>query len=395
VTRIVGGVTDITGRKRLEAELLQARKLEAIGRLAGAVAHDFNNLLTVILNCADLLARDYPALRDNEDVLAIGESARRGGDLTRSLLTIGRRQVGLARPVNVATEVLGAQMVLTRALGDRVTLELSHASPAPWVSIDPSQLHLLLLNLALNARDAMPDGGVFRLSIDRVAAGASGLPVELSSDHEYAVIQASDTGTGIDPDVMPQLFEPFFTTKNDGKSNGLGLATCLGIARSAGGTIAAESRANGGATFRVYLPVTSALGSSSLAPVLSSRGGRETVLVVEDVSSLRALVARDLRGRGYTVVGAGSAEEALELLALRDGLVELALIDIGLPGMPGTALAAKLRIERPSMKLVLMSGNPGDVETHRLVGDGVPFIQKPFGTNELGDMLRRVLDRGL
>ncbi len=391
VVRIVGGVTDITQRKRLEAELMQARKLEAIGRLAGAVSHDFNNLLTVILNCAELLVRDHPELAPNEDVRAITEAAERGGELTRSLLTIARRQVDVATPISAAELLLGAQPVVSRALGDRIAFELAAPDVSLGVRIDRGQAHILLLNLAMNARDAMPQGGTFRLTVGRLAADASSRPIDLAPG-DYAVISASDSGSGISADVMPYLFEPFFTTKPDGKGTGLGLATCHGIARAAGGTITAESQPGRGATFRVYLPATEHAIPGAPLPIISERGGRETVLIVEDGAALRGLIARDLRGRGYTVLGATSAEEALTLLGETELPVDLALLDIGLPGMSGAELALLLRRDHPTTRIVLMSGNPGDDVTHTLVQAGVPFLQKPFGTRVLGELLRRVLD---
>jgi len=394
VVRIVGGVTEITQRKRLEAELVQARKLEAIGRLAGAVAHDFNNLLTVIVNCADLLVRDHPELALDEDVRAIGEAAERGGDLTRSLLTIARRQVDQATPISVAEILLSAQPVVSRALGDRISLEVVMPDAGLGVTIDRSQAQILLLNLAMNARDAMPTGGVFRLVASLLTAGSGPRPADLGPG-AYVVISASDTGSGIGPEVMPYLFEPFFTTKVDGKGTGLGLATCHGIARAAGGTITAESQPGRGATFRVYLPATEQ--ATLRAPrepraVVSERGGWETILVVEDGAALRSLIARDLRGRGYSVLSATSAEEALTLLAGAERPVDLALLDIGLPGMSGAELALMLQNERPDTRIVLMSGNPGDDVTHALVQAGVPFLQKPFGTRLLAELMRRLLD---
>ena len=397
VERIVGGVTDITQRKRLEAELLQARKLEAIGRLAGAVAHDFNNLLTVILNAADMLVRTHGELAGDEDLRAIVDAARRGGELGRSLLTIGRRQVDVAQPIGVGDLLASAEPVIRRALGDRIALEVAAPDATLSVSVDRSQAHLLLLNLALNARDAMPTGGAFRLGAQRLRSGEGRLPSELPPG-DYALITASDSGVGIGPDVLPHMFEPFFTTKADG--TGLGLATCHGIVRAAGGAIVAESAPGEGATFRIFLPATEHRVQRAAPSILSERGGRETVLVVEDVTALRGLVARELRGRGYTVVVAGSAEEALTLLDAPGrptghdpgSAVDLALLDIGLPGMSGAELATRLQRDHTATRIVLMSGNPGEEATHALVAAGVPFLQKPFGTTQMAELIRRVLD---
>jgi len=393
VVRFVGGVTDITQRKRLETELVQARKLEAIGRLAGAVAHDFNNLLTVVLNSSELLVRDYPELADNQDIKAISEASERGGELTRSLLTIARRQVDVATPISVGDMLLGSQPIISRALGDRIALAIGVPDVALSISVDRGQAHILLLNLAMNARDAMPAGGTFKLAVTRLMPGAGPRPAELGPG-EYVVINASDDGVGIAPETVPYLFEPFFTTKADGKGTGLGLATCHGIARAAGGTITVESQLGRGATFRVYLPATALVASPARAPIVSERGGRETVLIVEDGTALRTLIARDLRGRGYTVLAAASAEEARPLFS-ESARIDLALLDIGLPGMSGAELALLMRKEQPTTHVILMSGNPGDDETHTLVQAGVPFLQKPFSTRVLGELLRRVLDEPL
>ncbi|MCC6217726.1 MAG: PAS domain-containing protein [Polyangiaceae bacterium] len=392
VVRFVGGATDITERRRLEEELLQARKLEAIGRISGAVAHDFNNLLGVVLSGVDVLASRHPGVAGDPDLDAIRGAAVRGGELARALLTAGRRQPGTPQTFDCEELLRAAVPMIEHAIGERISVVV-RVSASAAVRIDPTQAHLLLLNLAINARDAMPSGGVFTLACAVVEPGAApGRGPAGLGPGPFVVIEASDDGLGIPEEVLPHVFEPFFTTKAEGAGAGLGLATCYGVAASAGGTMTAESRPGAGATFRVYLPVAVAAEEQPPATaVVSVPAGTERVLVVEDGAQLRRLAQRILAGRGYDVKVAGTASEAVAEAERMDRL-DVVVADVGLPDGLGTELAARITRRRPTVRVLLMSGNPSDEATRRAIDGGVPFLQKPFGASDLAGRVREVLD---
>lgn len=392
VVRLVGGVTDITERKRLEEELIHARKLEAIGRLAGAVAHDFNNLLTVILSCVDLAKPDGGD--EPEELSMIREAAQRGADLTRSLLTIGRRRIGRPSTHDVGELLASVEPMLRRALGETVELVVERSPETLPISIEVGQAHMMLLNLALNARDAMPNGGRFTLRSYRSELGEVETRPAALRPGSYVVLEAADVGHGIAPEVVSRVFEPFFTTKADGRGSGLGLATCYGVAHAAGGTITVESTVGRGATFRVYLPISCEAVSPSMRPVAPrNRKGVESILLVEDGADLRSIVARILARAGYSVVAAATGEEALSCVSAARGAFDLALVDVGLPGMSGVDLAERLRRDHPKIKILLTSGNPADPRTRQaLDADQHAFLQKPYDAERLAERIRTVLD---
>ncbi len=387
IVKIMGGVQDITERKRLEQQLLQAQKLEAVARLSGGVAHDFNNLLTVVMGSLAVLRAEAQSDAARECCQAIMEAANRGAELTQSLLLFARRDAGVPHLVNLGEVVRDAVPMLARAVGRGITVTLDGGHVSAPVRIDPGQAQLLLLNLAVNARDAMPAGGTLRLALQRSTEDASaGLPAELSAG-AYARLAVVDEGEGIAPDVISKVFEPFFTTKPHGKGTGLGLAACHGIVQHARGAIEVTSVVGQGTTFTIFLPLvlaTPVLPVSSRA--VHSPGGTERLLLVEDEPQLQRIFAQVLRDRGYTVLTADSAEDALEVLERET--VALLISDVVLPGIHGTELARRARARWPDMLILLTSGYAGAA----VMPDGVPLLAKPFTVDRLAHSVRDVLD---
>jgi two-component system cell cycle sensor histidine kinase/response regulator CckA len=381
-------------RRRLEARLLQAQKMEGLGRLAGGVAHDFNNLLTAILGSVELARSTVTGPRDALELLdEITAAARRAHELTKRLLTFARRPQRIANRVVDVHEVLGdVHRLLRRLIGEDVEIVAALAPGLPAVRIDPGQLEQLVVNLAVNARDAMPSGG--RLTIE-----ASALPA--GEDPRFprgaARIAVADTGTGMSDEVKARLFEPFFTTKEPGRGTGLGLATCYGIATQAGGAITCESTEGVGTRFEVLLPAS----SSPVTRTASSDGrlvigGHERVLLVEDEPLVRDLVEAVLRRAGYALLVAPGPVEALALVeaarARGEPPVTLLISDVVMPKLSGAALAARLREALPELKILLMSGYAEDLVDRELGGAPHGFIAKPFTPEELLGKVRVVLD---
>ena len=390
---VLGALTDITDRRTLEAQLLQSQKMEAVGRLAGGVAHDFNNLLTVILGHADLLraaVHEPTALADIGDIHA---AAQRAADLTRQLLTFARKQRISPRIVELGGLVQRTQRMLARLLGERIAIEARIEADLPQVMVDAGQIEQVIVNLAVNARDAMPQGG--RLTIEATTVE---LDEEYARDHahitagEYALIAMSDTGMGIPDDVLPRIFEPFFTTKEVGEGTGLGLSICYGIVREAGGHIAVYSEVNKGTTVRIYLPARPQLEedvAESAPPAIV--GGSEVVLVVEDEALVRALVERTLRSLGYTVVSAGNLADAVAAVDRMPVPPRVLVTDVVLPGAGGPEIARALRARLPELAVLYISGytERGSSSTTAL---DAPLLSKPFTAAELAAAIRRQLD---
>ena len=392
--RIVGGVQDITERRRLEEQVRQSQKMEALARLAGGVAHDFNNLLTVIFGGVGLLQLSPHADRDAEAVEAIVTSAERAAELTRALLALGRRQLTVARPMPLADALVAAKPLLEKSVGG-ARLEVENLARCT-VRVDVGQLQLVLLNLVVNARDASKPGDVIRLVSREVTldAGSPGRPAELAPGR-YGAVEVVDSGGGIPPEVLPRIFEPFFTTKPAGQGTGLGLAISHGIVAQLGGAIAVRSRLGQGTTFTVYLPVSDGAPQSDADRVESHvrAGGREVILLVEDEPRLRRLCARVLRDYGYSITEAASAEEALALDEAALARVSLVVSDVRMPGMDGLTLAKALGARRPSLKVLLMSGYAAsDDVISDLAAGTVPFLSKPFTPEGLARRVREVLD---
>ncbi len=407
VVGVIGTAVDITARKQAEADLLaaeerfqQAQRLESVGRLAGGVAHDFNNLLTVILGASDVLAED---LREGkpaspEDVAQIRAAGERARELTGQLLAFARRQVVATVALDLNAAVRGGERLLKRVLGEDVQLTLA-LEPAPWPALgDPGQLEQVILNLAMNARDAMPRGGRLELAtanvvVDEAAAAADGRV----RAGQWVRLTVTDSGAGMTPEVQAHLFEPFFTTKPKGSGTGLGLATVYGIVTQAGGFVLVRSAPGQGTSFEVHLPRAGVAGRAAAPerPAAARRpaGGTETVLAVEDEPLVREVTARALRSGGYRVVTAAGGVEALEAAARLGGELGLLVTDVVMPGMDGRALADELRRRHPGLKVLFVSGYTQDVISHHGVLDaGVELLQKPFTPAALLDRVRAILD---
>jgi signal transduction histidine kinase len=377
----------------LEEQLRHAQKLEAVGRLAGGIAHDFNNLLTVITGCCDrLLAAIDDQQRLRGDVELIRQSGRRAASLTRQLLAFGRREVVEPRPVDLNQIVRDFSRILERVLGERtvVVTILSHLPGT--IHADPGQMEQVLMNLAINARDAMPDGGTLTIETTHLEVGPEGqdAPIALPAGR-YVQLAVTDTGIGMDAQTAAQVFEPFFTTKAPGEGTGLGLATVSGIVAKSGGHVAVESCPGRGTTMRVVLPHADGQTKVSAPPEPAAAiVGSGTVLVVEDEEFVRDLVRDFLRTAGYHVLEAGSAEEALDLVVSRPAAIDLLLTDLVLPGMNGAVLAERLRGQMPEMETVYMSGYPGDsMFGEETFEPDAAFLPKPF-TRHL--LLRKVAE---
>jgi two-component system, cell cycle sensor histidine kinase and response regulator CckA len=391
-------IRDTTERKRLEAQLRQAAKMEAVGQLAGGVAHDFNNLLTVI-NChVEMLredSKDSPT--QLEDINEIGEAAKRAESLTRQLLGFSRKQIQQPKVLDLNESIKGMEKMLRRLVTEDIDLVVKPMPIAAHVCADAGQLDQLLMNLVVNASDAMPQGGTLTVEVTRVELEEPyfrerGVRPVVGS---YVGLFVSDTGVGMDAGTQSRIFEPFFTTKGVGKGTGLGLATVYGIVKQSGGFIWVYSEVGHGTTFKVYLPHVAAAASEEITRDEKSpmAPGGETLLVVEDDGAIRAMVRRTLKRDGYIVLDATDGQNALDLASTYDKPIDLLLTDVVMPFIGGRELAERLLVTRPAMKIVYMSGYTDDVVLRRgLLRAGVTFIQKPFAPAALAAKLRNTLD---
>ena len=384
ITGTQGALRDATERKRIEAQYLQAQKMESVGRLAGGVAHDFNNLLTVINGYSALLIGKLPpgdpTRQGLEQILKAGEHA---SDLTRKLLTFSRKTMVRPQPVNLNSLILEAQNILQRMIGEDVQLTTQLSPDLDSVVADPGQIQQVLMNLLVNARDAMPRGGQLVVETRNVPGDANGPLVCLS---------VTDTGTGMSEEVKRHLFEPFYTTKEQGKGTGLGLATVYGIVQQSGGRIEASSAVGKGTTFRVYLPaVRSAAASTEPAVREPSLEGSQTVLVVEDQDAVRQLARTILESYGYRILEASSGPDALALAEQYPAPIHLLLTDVVLPLMSGRTLSSKLTAARPTMKVLFISGYSGEGYENDATGEGEACLLKPFTAEALAGRVRQIL----
>jgi PAS domain S-box-containing protein len=393
----VGLVRDIQERRTLEEHLLQSRKLESLGRLAGGVAHDFNNLLTAIIGSADLIDMESRLTESSREYLrTIREAANRSAVLTQHLLAFARKQVIEPRTVEINSLVHDLVPILKRLLGEDVQLVTSLPTDTGVTRIDPGQLEQVLVNLATNARDAMPQGGILTIQTSNAE-----LDEEYTRGYEgvapgrYIMLLVSDTGVGMDTSIQQHIFEPFFTTKEGGKGTGLGLATCYGIIRQAGGFIWLYSEPGKGTLFRIFLPrVDGQAERAGRAKEETPGFGTETVLLVEDEPMVRQIATAALRGFGYSVLVAASGEEALAIANAFAGQIHLMVTDVVLPGMSGKELSERLRAVRPSIDLLFCSGYTDSVITQRGVLDtGIAFLQKPYTPKQLARRVRGILDK--
>jgi signal transduction histidine kinase/ActR/RegA family two-component response regulator len=388
---------DITERRRLETQLSEARRLEALGRLAGGVAHDFNNMLSVMSGYAELLEDQIPEGDGaRADLREIQRAAARATELTRQLLAFGRRQMLQPRTIDLNHVIAHTETFLQRVLGGHATLRLA-LSPEPlWIEADPSQIEQVLLNLASNARDSLDGSGVVHVTtktrlLTRMWAREHGLPPGPAAE-----LAVRDTGRGMDADTLQRIFEPFFTTKDVGEGTGLGLATVYGIVKQSGGHIEAASTPGHGSLFRVVLPLVDAPDAQLEPPAPEpAEGGTETILLVEDERAVAALTESQLKRIGYRVLVAHSAAEAVALSGSHAGRIDLLLTDVVMPGASGCDLAGMLRGARPSIKVLYMSGYPADAVVRHGVEEGeMAFLQKPFSLASLAAKVRAVLTEG-
>lgn len=388
---------DITARRRLEAERRQGQRLEAIGQLAGGIAHDFNNLLTVILGSGDLLRQKWPPTAPGrEEVEDICKAADRAAALTQQLLAFSRRQVLTSEVLDLNTVVTDMATLLHRVIGETIDIQTTLGANLGAIRADRGQLEQVLTNLAVNARDAMPRGGILRIATANVTLDATSSVTSLDArPGSYVSLSVADTGMGMNSEVQAHLFEPFFTTKEVNRGTGLGLATVYGIVAQSDGHIAVESEVDKGTTFTIFFPrveTTSPEDRQRRSRDLSP-GGSETILVVEDEPAVQQLVSRILVARGYTVLVASGGREALDLARHHERPIDLLLSDVVMPGMSGRELAEHLLQFSPRTRVAFLSGYANDeVLRHGVLDARFAFLQKPFTPDVLARKVREVLD---
>ena len=388
---------DTTDQKLLEGQLRQSQKMEVVGQLTGGIAHDFNNLLMVITGYSELLIQGQSNRGEEPDrfLVAIDQAAQRAASLTRRLLAFSRRQIVQPANLDLAEVVKEVDEMLRYLLGERIELSVQLEPGFCWVKVDPGQIEQIVVNLAVNARDAMPDGGQLTLetsSTELDERGAKRLGLEPGS---YAVLKVSDTGCGMDQETMSRIFEPFFTTKTAGRGTGLGLSTVKAILEQIGGRITVESEPGKGSTFSTYLPVI----DQTIRDAEPAGGrerqdltGSETILLVEDDEPVRAVIGTMLEGKGYRVLSAHDAKAAIAVLDDVSNDIQLLLTDVVMPGLTGPELAQQARAARPDLDVLLMSGySEGSESLINTEDDAVALIQKPFSAEQLLRKLREIL----
>jgi two-component system NtrC family sensor kinase len=394
ITHFVAIKEDITERKRLEEQLRQSQKMEAVGQLAGGIAHDFNNLLTTILGYSEMAIDTLPAgdpLRDRLEI--VKDAGERAASLTKQLLAFSRKQILEMKVINLTSVIQNLAKMLRRVIGEDVSLVLKAGEAIRNIKADPTQVEQVLMNLAINARDAMPGGGRLIIEIENVD-----LDSEYAKSHEevipgpHVMLAVTDTGMGMRHEVREKIFEPFFTTKSMG--TGLGLSTVYGIVKQHNGSISVYSEVGKGTAFRIYFPST--VESEEIPPgkpAPTRLKGNETILVVDDEPLVRRLVVDTLKAYGYRLLEASSGEEALKVSNAEDGEIDLLLTDVVMTGMDGRKLAETLKENRPSTKVVFMSGYTEDFfADHGVLEDGRIIVKKPLSPRELASRLRDVLD---
>ncbi len=386
---------DVTERRALEDQFRQAQKMEAVGRLAGGVAHDFNNLLMVVSGYTEVLLEQ---LRENDPLLAkvqaIQQAADRATTLTRQLLAFSRKQLLELKVVDVNAIVADMERLLRPLIGENIDLTTKLASNIGHTRADAGQLEQVIMNLVVNAKDAMPTGGRILIQTSEEELDAVRREHSLIQPGSYILLSVSDTGTGMDKETQSRIFEPFFTTKEKGKGTGLGLSTVYGIVKQSGGYIFAHSELGSGSTFRIYLPkVADPPGQTGLAKhTQAPSGGSETVLLVEDEDSVRELVRETLQSKGYTVMEACDGINGMKVAETHDGKIDILITDVVMPGMSGRELAQRVSASRPTIKVLYLSGYTEDAIIHEGVLDpGTAFLQKPFTLQALARKVRDVL----
>lgn len=392
-----GAVVDVTARHMLQERLRQAEKMEAVGRLAGGIAHDFNNLLTVIIGYSSQL-RESPAVPEEarDDIAKIKEAAAQAASLTRQLLAFGRKQMLAVRVLNLNTLVAGTANLLERLIGENIQLVSRTASDLKQVKADPSQMEQVIMNLALNARDAMPGGGQLTLETANVHLDEEYATTRVGvAPGPYVMLAVSDTGQGMSPETQSQIFEPFFTTKEMGRGTGLGLSTVYGIVKQSGGHVAVYSELGHGTTFKIYLPQTeaAAVPVSVVDSAAPAARPTETILVVEDDPRVRRVVEKTLTLAGYTVLVAEGAKSALCLAEQHATTIRLVLTDAVMPEMNGREVVCQIAARNPAIKVIFMSGYTENIiHQQGVLQPGTHFLQKPFTSAALTMKVREVLD---
>src|ERR1700704_5058874 len=394
-----GIIVDITERKQLETQLQQARRMEAIGRLAGGIAHDFNNLLTIIKGYAELaMKRPKVSPELHTDIERIEDASERASTLVRQLLAFSRRQVLQPKLLDLNSIVMGLDKLLRRLMDEAIQMSTVTGKNIGTIKADPGQMEQVIMNLVVNARDAMPNGGGLTVETANVDLGGGD-----ASDHatvkpgQYVMLAVSDTGTGMSPETVAHIFEPFYTTKESGRGTGLGLSTVYGIVKQSGGYIWVYSELGKGTTFKVYLPrVKDAVQAPAAAetPASTTRKGHETILLVEDEPDVRELTQMVLSERGYRVIEALTPEDAERLAGNNGAEIHLLLTEVVMPGMSGRELAKRLTGRYPNLRVLYMSGYTYNVMAQDgTLEEGISFLQKPFTPQVLTQKVREALDR--
>jgi nitrogen-specific signal transduction histidine kinase/CheY-like chemotaxis protein len=386
----------ISQRRRSEEQLRQSQKMEAIGRLAGGVAHDFNNVLTVLFGCYESLSErlsSNPAVQ--QDLQELMRASEHAASLTRQLLAFSRRQIIAPKPVDLGTIVARSESLLRRVIGEDIELKTVARPCLSKVRVDEGQIEQVIMNLAVNARDAMPTGGTLTLRTDEVELGSEYVDGHLNTaPGRYVLLSVADSGTGMTPEVQSHLFEPFFTTKEKGKGTGLGLPTVYGIVKQSEGNIWVYSEPGIGTTFKVYFPAVAAEAEQARAtssPGLSPSQAA-TILLVEDEPAVRRITRQILSRLGHTVLDADSAESARGLCEHHAGAIDLLLTDVIMPKTNGCQLAEELTARFPEMKVLFMSGYTDDIITkHGVMDAGAAYIEKPFSPKSLADKVEGLL----
>ena len=383
---------ETAARRVLEERVAHLEKMESIGRLAGGIAHDFNNLLTAILGFCEVLLTDRPADHpDRPPLEEIQKAGLRAASLTQQLLAFSRKQVLLPREVDLNQTVLGLRSMLTRLIREDITLTCEVAAEPALVIVDPAQVEQAIVNLVLNARDALPAGGWIRLDVARLAASEVAPPADAGVADEYVRLRVSDNGVGISPGVRPHLFEPFFTTKELGKGTGLGLASAQGIVHQSHGWIDVTSEPGKGAIFAIHFPAAALRQATAPEPAdIVPLRGNETVLLVEDEEAVRRIMSTVLQRQGYTVLEASTPVVAMELFERHAEEIALLLTDVVMPVMGGPALAQRLVAIRPALRVLFVSGYAGLVPP-QIQSPNVGFLNKPFQTGVLAARVREML----
>jgi signal transduction histidine kinase/ActR/RegA family two-component response regulator len=394
VVRVTGVAEDITDRRELEDQLRQAQKMEAIGSLAGGIAHDFNNILSVILTYAEMTLGDLQTgdpMRD--DLQEIKDAGLRAADLTRQLLAFSRRQILQPKVIDLNLILARMEKMLRRLIGEDIELTVIPSSSAASVNVDPGQMEQVIMNLAVNARDAMQDGGKLTIAVEAKVLDATCALEHGSRPGPHVMLAVTDTGVGMDAATQAHIFEPFFTTKEQGKGTGLGLSMVFGIVRQSGGSIRVRSEPQHGTSFEVYLPQVAAdVAEQEQQPQRPALHGSETVLLVEDDEMVRKVARAVLERHGYHVLEAHSGGDAL-VICEQNPDVDLLLTDIVMPRMSGAQLATRLTQARPDLKVLFMSGYTDDtVLLHGVLHAQVAFLQKPFTPQALLTRVRETLD---